>query len=145
MCIACPRHEQRAVDLVRRGIRVDGLRDLRDDALPDAAPILVKQSSHEDIASIQLTQSMSAEAIKSSKRVLNPIDRVSEVVFGLIMVLTFTGSVSVANTGREAPHDGHWCAGLQSGLGNLLAREGQGHWSCRKSAWARCSRRGSGC
>jgi hypothetical protein len=39
MCIACPRHEQRAVDLVRRGIRVDGLRDLRDDALPDAAPI----------------------------------------------------------------------------------------------------------
>jgi hypothetical protein len=51
MCIACPRHEQRAVDLVRRGIRVDGLRDLRDDALPDAAPISVKQSSHEDIAS----------------------------------------------------------------------------------------------
>ena len=27
----------------------------------------------------------------SSKRVLDPIDRVSEVLFGLIMVLTFTG------------------------------------------------------
>ncbi len=41
------------------------------------------------------------ESVKSSKRVLEPYDRVSEVLFGLIMVLTFTGSLSVANTGRE--------------------------------------------
>jgi VIT1/CCC1 family predicted Fe2+/Mn2+ transporter len=33
--------------------------------------------------------------------VLEPIDRVSEVLFGLIMVLTFTGSLSVAEAGRE--------------------------------------------
>jgi len=33
--------------------------------------------------------------------VLDPIDRVSEVLFGLIMVLTFTGSLSVAEAGRE--------------------------------------------
>jgi hypothetical protein len=39
--------------------------------------------------------------ITSSKRVLDPIDRVSEVLFGLIMVLTFTGSLSVAEAGRE--------------------------------------------
>jgi hypothetical protein len=32
---------------------------------------------------------------------LSPIDRVSEVLFGLIMVLTFTGSLSIAETGRE--------------------------------------------
>jgi len=32
----------------------------------------------------------------SSKRVLEPIERISEVLFGLIMVLTFTGSLSVA-------------------------------------------------
>jgi VIT1/CCC1 family predicted Fe2+/Mn2+ transporter len=38
---------------------------------------------------------------KSSKRVLEPYDRVSEVLFGLIMVLTFTGSLSVAEAGRE--------------------------------------------
>jgi hypothetical protein len=38
---------------------------------------------------------------RSSKRVLEPIDRVSEVLFGLIMVLTFTGSLSVAEVGRE--------------------------------------------
>ena len=44
---------------------------------------------------------MSAEAVKSSKRVLDPIDRVSEVLFGLIMVLTFTGSLSVAEAGRD--------------------------------------------
>jgi len=37
----------------------------------------------------------------SSRRVLDPIDRVSEVLFGLIMVLTFTGSLSVADAGRE--------------------------------------------
>jgi hypothetical protein len=36
----------------------------------------------------------------ASKRALEPIDRVSEVLFGLIMVLTFTGSLSVAESGR---------------------------------------------
>lgn len=35
------------------------------------------------------------------KRALEPIDRLSEVLFGLIMVLTFTGSLSVAEAGRE--------------------------------------------
>ena len=39
--------------------------------------------------------------IKSSKRVLEPYDRISEVLFGLIMVLTFTGSLSIAG-GRDA-------------------------------------------
>jgi hypothetical protein len=38
---------------------------------------------------------------KSTKRVLEPVERVSEVLFGLIMVLTFTGSLSVAEAGRE--------------------------------------------
>lgn len=33
--------------------------------------------------------------------VLEPISRVSEVLFGLIMVLTFTGSLSVADAGRD--------------------------------------------
>ena len=36
----------------------------------------------------------------STKRVLEPIERVSEVLFGLIMVLTFTCSFSVAEAGR---------------------------------------------
>jgi hypothetical protein len=35
------------------------------------------------------------------KRALDPIDRLSEVLFGLIMVLTFTGSLSVVGAGRE--------------------------------------------
>jgi VIT1/CCC1 family predicted Fe2+/Mn2+ transporter len=39
--------------------------------------------------------------MKPFKRVLNPIERVSEVLFGLIMVLTFTGSLSVAEAGRD--------------------------------------------
>jgi len=41
-----------------------------------------------------------AEPDKSSWRVLSPIERVSEVLFGLIMVLTFTGSLSAAESGR---------------------------------------------
>jgi hypothetical protein len=44
---------------------------------------------------------MPNKSIKSFKRVLEPYDRVSEVLFGLIMVLTFTGSLSVAEAGRE--------------------------------------------
>jgi len=44
---------------------------------------------------------MSTTWAPSSKRVLEPIDRVSEILFGLIMVLTFTGSLSVAEAGRE--------------------------------------------
>ena len=38
---------------------------------------------------------------RSTKRVLDPIERVSEVLFGLIMVLTFTGSLSIAEAGRD--------------------------------------------
>jgi len=41
----------------------------------------------------------------SSRRFLDPIDRVSEVLFGLIMVLTFTGSLSVAEAGRAEVRD----------------------------------------
>ncbi len=44
---------------------------------------------------------MSEENFKSSKHVLEPGERISEVLFGLIMVLTFTGSLSVAEAGRE--------------------------------------------
>ena len=36
-----------------------------------------------------------------SKRVLEPSERIAEVLFGLIMVLTFTGSLSAAEAGRE--------------------------------------------
>ncbi len=35
------------------------------------------------------------------KRALEPSDRIAEVLFGLIMVLTFTGSLSVAEAGRD--------------------------------------------
>lgn len=35
------------------------------------------------------------------KRVLEPVERLSEILFGLIMVLTFTGSLSIADAGRD--------------------------------------------
>jgi VIT family len=40
-------------------------------------------------------------ASASPKRALEPIERISEVLFGLIMVLSFTGSLSVADAGRD--------------------------------------------
>jgi len=43
---------------------------------------------------------MPGDPIKSTKRVLEPTERISEALFGLIMVLTFTGSLSVAEADR---------------------------------------------
>src|SRR6188474_1552232 len=40
----------------------------------------------------------------SSNRVLDPLERFSEIVFGLIMVLSFTCAISVAEIGREDVH-----------------------------------------
>ena len=42
---------------------------------------------------------MNREAVRD--RVLNPLERFSEIVFGLIMVLSFTCAFSVAEAGRE--------------------------------------------
>ena len=33
--------------------------------------------------------------------ILNPVDRVMELIFGLLMALSFTGAISVAESGRE--------------------------------------------
>jgi len=35
------------------------------------------------------------------RRVLDPVERFSEIAFGLVMVLTFTGAISVVESGRE--------------------------------------------
>ena len=43
---------------------------------------------------------MSEGELKSSKRVLDPLERWSEVLFGLIMVLGFTSTVSAVQAGR---------------------------------------------
>ena len=47
------------------------------------------------------TRSELRDTTRSSRRLLEPIDRISEIWFGLIMVLTFTCSLSVSGTGRE--------------------------------------------
>lgn len=44
---------------------------------------------------------MPVDQIEQAKRVLEPNERISEVIFGVIMVLTFTGSLSVAESGRD--------------------------------------------
>lgn len=42
--------------------------------------------------------------------VLEPIDRISEIIFGLIMVLTFTGSISISNDGEQEIRELLWAA-----------------------------------
>ena len=42
--------------------------------------------------------------------VLNPVDRISEVLFGLIMVLSFTGAISVATDGPDQIRELLWAA-----------------------------------
>jgi hypothetical protein len=42
-----------------------------------------------------------AAATSTDQRILDPIDRNSEVLFGLLMVLTFTGTLAVATSGRD--------------------------------------------
>jgi hypothetical protein len=44
---------------------------------------------------------MPEQIVSSSKRVLDPVERIAEVLFGLIMVLTFTGSLSAATMGKS--------------------------------------------
>jgi len=44
---------------------------------------------------------MTNDSTKSKKRLLDPYTLIAEILFGLIMVLTFTGSLSVADAGRD--------------------------------------------
>jgi VIT1/CCC1 family predicted Fe2+/Mn2+ transporter len=37
-------------------------------------------------------------------RVLDPVSRISEIIFGVLMALSFTGSLNVATAGREEVH-----------------------------------------
>jgi len=48
------------------------------------------------------TGSPGTESRARRRRVLDPTERFSEILFGLIMVLTFTGSLSAAESGRQA-------------------------------------------
>lgn len=42
--------------------------------------------------------------------VLNPVDRIAEVLFGLIMVLSFTGAISISTDAREDVRELLWAA-----------------------------------
>jgi VIT1/CCC1 family predicted Fe2+/Mn2+ transporter len=64
---------------------------------------VVAGAAGEKINATDLTNDKAMSEInqKTSKHVLEPHERISEVLFGLIMVLTFTGSLSVAEAGRS--------------------------------------------
>ncbi len=47
------------------------------------------------------TSAAAAAGKKLGRRILDPLDRASEILFGLIMVLTFTLSIAATEAGRE--------------------------------------------
>lgn len=58
-------------------------------------------TSSKEAAERSFALNMPDDATNSSKRLLEPMERISEVLFGLIMVLTFTCSFSFAEAGRS--------------------------------------------
>lgn len=60
----------------------------------------MKQPSNDNTPTMEWKPAMPEEPGPSSRRVLEPNERVAEVLFGLIMVLTFTGSLSIAEADR---------------------------------------------
>jgi VIT1/CCC1 family predicted Fe2+/Mn2+ transporter len=48
--------------------------------------------------------------MNAPRRVLDPVDRTAEVLFGLFMVLTFTGTMNVATAGAEDVRAMMWAA-----------------------------------
>ena len=56
---------------------------------------------------------MSQNPAPAAEPVLDPVSRLSEILFGLIMTLTFTGTFSVASAGSTGSivkwtFDSHW-------------------------------------
>ena len=50
------------------------------------------------------------KSVVKEDAVLNPVDRISEVLFGTIMVLSFTGAISAATDGRQEIRELLWAA-----------------------------------
>lgn len=48
-----------------------------------------------------MTEPRTSRQHEKTRRVLDPIERISEVLFGLIMALTFTGSIRVSSAGQS--------------------------------------------
>jgi len=58
----------------------------------------MRETSDHDPAVATLMKELES---RGDSRLLDPIDRNSEILFGLFMVLTFTGTLSVATAGRD--------------------------------------------
>jgi hypothetical protein len=58
----------------------------------------MRENSEHDPAVATLIKELET---RGDGRLLDPIDRISEILFGLFMVLTFTGTLSVATAGRD--------------------------------------------
>jgi VIT1/CCC1 family predicted Fe2+/Mn2+ transporter len=66
---------------------------------------MLRRHEQEDGIVTTPTATMADSAQDGRQRVLDPVDRVSELLFGLFMALTFVGAVSVAEAGRAQLRD----------------------------------------
>jgi hypothetical protein len=57
------------------------------------------------MADAQITDNDAVVATTARKSILDPVERVSEMLFGLFMALTFVGAISVAESGRAEVRD----------------------------------------
>jgi VIT1/CCC1 family predicted Fe2+/Mn2+ transporter len=48
---------------------------------------------------------MTSPAEEKRERLLDPVERISEILFGLIMAVTIVGSLSIATAGRDEMHE----------------------------------------
>jgi VIT1/CCC1 family predicted Fe2+/Mn2+ transporter len=93
-----PLRAHRATHARRAQSKRDGSRR----ALPCTRCVDCRDARPSTLARMSMTDAL---AESRSARVLDPIERTSEVLFGLFMVLTFTGTLSVADSGREEVRD----------------------------------------
>jgi len=47
---------------------------------------------------------LAPEATTKRAPVLDPVERVSEIIFGVLMAMSFTGTISVATAGQQEIH-----------------------------------------
>src|SRR5688500_5465893 len=99
--MVCSPRGQQVVHASRRGGCHHRCAGLARPALPEGEQSEAEGTGPDKGRTAGGKMSMGNASVSSSKRLLDPIDRVSEVLFGLIMALTFTCSMSAAEAGRE--------------------------------------------
>ena len=107
--VTAPNIQRRSLSLVYWRPGPCGLPDLRHHALPASSPRALRRATTASRLNESLRHrgrmrkggSMSNMDKEKRQRVLDPVSRISEIIFGVLMALSFTGSLNAATSGRE--------------------------------------------